>query len=69
MEYKRIKSTGYCQERDCECTVEVEFRVFTQVGSSEPSIDKTALKCPYQNQCPRRAEACPIYQSASYPAL
>lgn len=67
MEYRRIKSTGYCPEQDCEYTVEVEFRVFTQVGHSEPDIDKIKLRCPHQNQCPRPTEACPIYQSTSYP--
>lgn len=65
MEYRYIKTTGYCPERDCECTVEVGFRVFTQVGSSEPSVDKITLKCPHQGQCPRQAEDCPLYQSSS----
>lgn len=67
MEYRRIKSTGYCPEQNCEYTVEVEYRVFTQVGSSEPTINKLSLHCPHQNQCPRQAEACPLYQTSSYP--
>ena len=67
MEYKRIKTIGYCPEQDCECTVEVEFRVFTQLGSSKPNVDKIALKCPHQ--CPRQVADCPLFQSACYPGL
>lgn len=67
MEYRYIKTTGYCPEQNHECTVEVKYRIFTQLGNSNPNIDKIALKCPYQ--CPRQAEACPLYQSSNYPEL
>lgn len=67
MEYKRIKAVGYCPEQNCECTVEVEFRIFVQLGHSQPTIDKIALKCPYL--CPRQAADCPLYRSAHYPEL
>lgn len=67
MEYKRIKSIGYCPEQGCECTIEVEFRVFTQIGSSEPTVNKLSLKCPHQAQCQRQVEDCPLYQSSSFP--
>lgn len=68
MEYRRIKSTGYCPEQDCEYTVEVEFSVFNQIGAP-PIIRKHGVKCPYRDQhgCQTPGEACPVRKSAHYP--